>query len=81
MRRKFFLQQIDTKINHFDEGIFILEPIFGGNVIFKICFFSIKSHDWDWEEFLWVPSPDYNTIVLRNECFSFIHAVFIFKKQ
>ena len=36
MRRKFFSQQNDTKINNFDEGVLILEPFFWGNVIFKI---------------------------------------------
>ena len=57
MHRKLFSQQNDTKSNNFDEGILILEPFFWGNVIFKICFFSIKSHDWGREEFLWVASP------------------------
>ena len=28
MRRKFFFQQNDTKINDFDEGVLILEPYF-----------------------------------------------------
>ena len=45
MRRKFFFQQNDTKINDFDEGVLILEPFFWSNVIFQICFFCIKSHD------------------------------------
>ena len=70
MRRKFFFQQNDTKVINFDEGVLILEPFFWSNVIFKICFFCIKSHDWGNEEFLWVPSPDCNTAELRNECFS-----------
>ena len=42
MHRKFFFQQNDTKINNFDEGVLILEPLFWGNVIFKICFCSSK---------------------------------------
>ena len=57
MRRKLYFQQNDTKINNFDEGVLILEPFFWGNDIFKICFFSIKSHDWGREEFLWLDSP------------------------
>ena len=28
MRRKYFFQQNDTKINDFDEGVLILEPFF-----------------------------------------------------
>ena len=36
MRRKFFFQQNDTKINDFDENILILEPFFSeAIVIFK----------------------------------------------
>ena len=52
MRRKYFFQQNDTKINNFDEGVLILEPFFWGNVIFKMCLFCIKSHDLVKEEFL-----------------------------
>ena len=37
MSRTFFSQQNDTKINDFDEGIWILEPLFWGNVIFKFA--------------------------------------------
>ena len=37
LRIKFFSQQNDTKIVNFDEGVLILWPFFGGNVIFKIC--------------------------------------------
>ena len=70
MRRKFFFQENDTKINDFDEGVLILEPFFWSNVILKICFFCTKSHDWGNEEFFWVPSPDCNTAELCNECFS-----------
>ena len=70
MRRKFLFQQNDTKISDFDEGILILETFFWSNVIFKICFFCIISHNWGNEQFLWVPSPDCNTAELRNECFS-----------
>ena len=68
--RNFFFQQNDTKINDFDEGVLILEPFFWGNVIFKICFFCIKSHNWGREEFLWVASPDCNAAKLRIEWFS-----------
>ena len=70
MRRQFFFQENDTKISDFDEGVFKSRAIFLSNVIFKICFFCIKSHDWGNEEFLWVPSPDCNTAELRNEYFS-----------
>ena len=34
---KLFSQQDDPKIVNFDEGVLILWPFFGGNVIFKIC--------------------------------------------
>ena len=81
MRRQFFFQQNDTKINDFDEGIWILEPFFWSNVIFKICFFCIKSHDWGREEFLWVPSPDCNTAELHNECFSLFMLPSFFKAR
>ena len=67
MCRNFFFQQNDTKINNFDEGVVILEPFFWANVIFKICFFSIKSHDWGREEYLWVASLDCNAAKLRND--------------
>ena len=80
MCRKFFFQQNDTKINDFEEGVLILELFFWSNVIFKICFFYIKSHDWGREEFLWVPSPDCNTAKLRNDCFS-LCMVSSFSKQ
>ena len=70
MSKTFFFQQNDTKIKYIDEGFFILKQFFWGNVIFKICFFCIKSRDWGNEEFLCVPSPDCNTSELRNECFS-----------
>ena len=45
MRRKFFFQENDTKIRDFEEDVLNLEPYFWGNVILKICFFCIKSHD------------------------------------
>ena len=70
MCRTFFFQENDTKISDFDEGVLILEPFFWSNVIFKICFFCIKSHDWGNEEFLWVPSPDCNTTELCTACLS-----------
>ena len=81
MHRKFLFQQNDTKFNNVDEGIFILEPFFWGNVIFKICFFYIKSHDWGREEFLWVASPDCNTAKLCNECFSLFMLSSFFKAR
>ena len=46
MRIEFFSQQNDTKIINFDEGVLILWPFFWGNVIFKICHFCLKSHNW-----------------------------------
>ena len=70
MCRTFFFKQNDTKINGFDEGVLILEPFFSGNVIFKMCFFCIKSHNWGMEEFLWVAPPECNAAELCNECFS-----------
>ena len=81
MQRKFFYQQIDTRINDFHEGVFILEPFFWDNVIFKICFFCIKGHDLGREEFLWVASPDCNTPKLRNECFSLFMLSSFFKAR
>ena len=81
MRRQFFFQQNDTKIKDFDEGVLIVEPFFWGNVIFNICYFCIKSHDWGGEEFLWVAPPDCSTTKLRNECFPFIHAVYVFQSK
>ena len=81
MRRKVFFQQNDTKINNFDEGVLILEPIFWGNLIFKLCFFSIKSHDWGREEFLWVASPGCNTAKLRNNYFSLFKLSSLFQSK
>ena len=46
MRIEFFSQQNDTKIINLDEGVLILWPFFRGNVIFKICHFCLKSHNW-----------------------------------
>ena len=63
MNKTFFFLQNDTQINDFDEDVFILEPFFWGNVIFKICSknrFSIKNPIWGREEFLWVAPPDCN---------------------
>ena len=45
MRIEFFFQQNYTKIINFDEGILILWQFFWGNVIFKICYFCLKSHN------------------------------------
>ena len=44
IKKKF--QQDDTKIINFDERVWILWPFFWGNVIFKICHFCLKSHNW-----------------------------------
>ena len=44
--KKIFFQQDDIKIINFDEGVLILWPFFWGNVIFKICHFCLKSHNW-----------------------------------
>ena len=74
MHRKFFFQQND-------EGVLILEPFSWSNVIFEICFFCIKSHDWCNEEFLWVPSPDCNTAELCNECFSLFMLSSFYKER
>ena len=76
---KFFFQQDDTKIVHFDEGVLILEPFFW--VIFKICTFCIKSHVWGREEFLWVAPPDSNAAKLRNECFSLFMLASLYKAR
>ena len=57
MSRTVYFQQNDTKISDFDEGVLIVEPLFWGNVIFKIRSFCIESHVWGREEFLWVGSP------------------------
>ena len=46
MHIKFFLQQYDTKIINFDEGVLILWLFFWGNVIFKICHSCLKRHNW-----------------------------------
>ena len=67
MSRTFFLQQNDTKINDFDEGVLILEPFSEAMPFSKFApFVSNVSR----EEFLWVAPPDCNAAKLRNECFS-----------
>ena len=81
MIRTFFFQQNVTKINDFDEGVLILEPLFWGNVIFKICSFCIKSHIWGREEFLWVGPPDCKAAKLRNECFSLFTLALLYKAR
>ena len=57
LRIKFFFQQDDTKIINFNEGVWILWPFFWGNVIFKICHFCIKSHNWRTENFHCLAPP------------------------
>ena len=57
LRIKFFSQQDDTKIVNFDESVLILWPFFWGNVIFKICYFCLKSHDWRTENFHCLAPP------------------------
>ena len=57
MRSTFFFLQNDIKINDFDEGVLILEPLFWGNVIFKICHSCLKSHDWRTENVHCLASP------------------------
>ena len=81
MSRTFFFLQNDTKIDHFDEGVLILEPFFLVNIIFKICSFCIKSHVWGREEFLWVAPPDCNAAKLRNECFSLFMLAPLYKAR
>ena len=46
MSIELFSKQNDTKVINFDEGVLILWPFFWGNVIFKICHFCLKSHNW-----------------------------------
>ena len=46
LRIQFFFQENDTKIIYFHEGVLILWLFFWGNVIFKICHFCLKSHNW-----------------------------------
>ena len=42
---------------HLDEGVWILWPCFWGNVIFKICYFCLKSHNWRTENFNCLAPP------------------------
>ena len=81
MSRTLVSQQNDAKMNDFDEGVLILEPFFWGNVIFKICSFCIKSHDWVREDFLWVAPPDCNAVKLHNECFSLFMLASLYKAR
>ena len=46
-----------VKIINFDEGVWILWPFFWGNVIFKICHFCLKSHNWRTENFHCLAPP------------------------
>ena len=46
LRIQFFFQENDSKIIYFHEGVLILWLFFWGNVIFKICHFCLKSHNW-----------------------------------
>ena len=57
LRIKFFFQKDDTKIINFDEGVWILWPFFWGNIIFKICHFCLKSHNWRTENFHCLAPP------------------------
>ena len=85
MRRKFFIRQNDTKINNFDEGVLILEPFFWANVIFKICFFSIKSYTIEVvKNFFEYSFPGIVTLqsyVMILWMLLFIHAVFVFQSK
>ena len=68
LRIKFFYQQDDTKIINFDEGVLILWLFFWGNVIFKICHFRLKSHNWRPKCFhSLVPLGKISALVLKNE--------------
>ena len=55
LQRKFFSQHDDTKIISFNEGVLIPWPFFWSNVIFKICHFCLKSHNWRTENSLASP--------------------------
>ena len=57
LRIIFFFQQDDTKIINFDEGVLILWPFFCSNVVFKICHFCLKSHNWRTENVPLLASP------------------------
>ena len=68
IRWEFFSQQNDTKIINFDEGVLIIWPFFWGNVIFKICNFCLKSHNWRTENFhCLAPSGKVSALALDNE--------------
>ena len=68
LRIKFFSQQDDTKIVHFDEGVLILWPFFWGNVIFKIYHFCLKSHNWRTKNFNCLASlGKVSALALKNE--------------
>ena len=63
-----FFSQHDTNIINFDEGVLILWPFFWGNVIFKICHFCLKSHNWRTENFHCLAPPGkVSTLALKNE--------------
>ena len=68
MHIKFFLQQYDTKIINFDEGVLILWLFFWGNVIFKICHSCLKRHNWRTENFHCLTSPGKaSALALKSE--------------
>ena len=65
---EFFSQQNDTKIINFDEGVLILWSFFWGNVIFKICHFCLKSHNWRTANFHCLAPPGkVSALALKNE--------------
>ena len=65
---EFFSQQNDTKIINFDEGVLILWPFFWGHVIFKICHFRLKSHNWRTANFHCLAPPGkVSALALKNE--------------
>ena len=68
MRIKFFSQQNDSKNIHFDQSILILWPFFWGNVIFQICHFCLKSHNWRTANFHCLAPPGkISALALKNK--------------
>ena len=69
MRIEFFCQQNDNKNINFDEGVSILDGRFSeANVIFKVCHFCLKSHNWSTSNFHYLaPSDKVSALALKNE--------------
>ena len=68
LRIEFFSQQNDTKIINLMKAFWFYGRFFWGNVLFKICHFCLKSHNWRTTNFHCLAPPGkLSALALKNE--------------